>query len=74
MENQNKKTITIPLNGCLTMLLLGALCAIAVKECKRADIRLKTDQIKYQRLTDSLKNVRNDTATFILNNTKQLEK
>lgn len=44
---------TIGLRGCFWTILWCALIGIAVKECKRADIRLQEEKIKLEQLKDS---------------------
>lgn len=58
-EQQSRQPrIFLPINGCLWTAVLIALLAISVKECKRANIRLKTDKIKYEQLMDSIQRQR----------------
>ncbi len=67
-DNKNQRTLfSIPINVMLEIILLCALCGIGIKECKRADLRLKRDKIKYERFMDSIK--KHDSAMCFLNQT-----
>lgn len=50
-DNNNNNTkrinINISLNNCLWFITLCALCSVSIKECKRADLLLKTDQKEF---------------------------
>lgn len=54
-EKQNPAGCRISLTGCFTLILAAALTAIAVKECKRSELRLKRDQANYEYFQDSIK-------------------
>ena len=73
MTEDKKKTstsFTIPLHGCLVVILLGALCGIAVNECKRSQIRLRNDEIKHERFMDSIADQRAN-MTYVVKNQQQ---
>lgn len=53
-QQQTRTIFSIPLNGCLTLIILSAIAGIAINECKRSKIRLENDRQKYQQ---------NDTIT-----------
>jgi len=57
-ENQNnsqpRTLFSIPLTGCLMVVILSAIAGIMVNECKRSQIRLEKDKQKYQQ-NDSIK-------------------
>ena len=72
-QRQNRSLIvhySTPLERILTVILLCALCGIGIKECKRADLRLKRDKYKYERFMDSINNIQTQTSTFVFNNQK----
>ena len=48
-KSQTKTLFSIPLHGCLTVIILSALAGIATNECKRSQIRLENDRQKYQK-------------------------
>jgi len=47
------KGCTIGLRGCFWTILWCIILSIAVKECKRADVRLQEEKIKLEQLKDS---------------------
>ena len=67
-NNDNSRTIfSVPLNGCLMVIVLSAIAGIFINECKRSQIRLENDRKKYQ----------NDTVVApkaVSNNTLVLKK
>lgn len=76
-NNQGQKQLLLaprpnPLARILTVVLLCTLCGIGIKECKRADLRLKRDKIKYERFMDSVNNVQNQITGFVFNNQKTI--
>jgi hypothetical protein len=69
-KNNNSRTLfSVPLNGCLMVIILSALAGIFINECKRSQIRLENDKRKYQNDTiTTLKHIANNT--FIFNNAR----
>ncbi len=59
-----EKKITFRLDGCLYIVLLSALCGIAINECKRSQMRLNQDKTKYEQamkqsaINDSIARIR----------------
>lgn len=48
-NGQQRKTLfSIPIPGCLMVIILSAIGGIMVNECKRSQIRLENDRQKYQ--------------------------
>lgn len=48
-KNNNSRTLfSVPLNGCLMVIILSAIAGIFINECKRSQIRLENDKRKYQ--------------------------
>lgn len=64
--NNNQRTIfSVPLNGCLMVIILSAIAGIFINECKRSQIRLENDKRKYQNDTiTSPKSFMHNTALF----------
>lgn len=59
-QPQQKRTLfSIPVSGCLMVIILSAVAGIMINECKRSQIRLENDRKKYQQ-NDTIKS---DTAT-----------
>lgn len=71
-QNNQRTIFRMPINIILEIILLCALCGIGTKECKRADLRLKRDKIKYERFMDSIKH--RDSMTLVLNKDLHMEK
>ncbi len=65
MTEDKKTNVSIPLSGCFYVILLGALCVIAIKECKRADMRYERDKILHQRFMDSI-NAKPTNTNYVL--------
>lgn len=51
---QQKTLFSIPIPGCLMVIILSAIAGIMVNECKRSKIRLENDRQKYQQ-NDTIK-------------------
>ncbi|MBO4480226.1 MAG: hypothetical protein J5742_01200 [Alphaproteobacteria bacterium] len=69
-NNQKQPTRTlfsIPLNGCLTVIILAAIAGIMVNECKRSQIRLENDRRNFQSDTITAKRDSTLPNTFVLN-------
>jgi len=66
-SKQQKTLFSIPITSVLMIIILSALCGITVKECKRADLRLKRDKYKYERFMDSVKKVNQQSADIVFN-------
>ena len=47
-SEQRKTLVSIPISGCLMIIILSAIAGIMVNECKRSKIRLENDRQKYQ--------------------------
>ena len=71
MEKQNKqpqqppKTLfSIPLNGCLSVIILTAVACIAVKGCKMVNMKYEEAKVKHEMVMDSLNKVKADTVYY----------
>lgn len=53
IEPQKRPGCTVGLKPIFLTIFWCAICGIAVKECKRADIRLQEEKIKLEQLKDS---------------------
>ena len=60
---QPRTLFSIPISGCLMVIILSAIAGIAVNECKRSIIRLENDRQRYQQ-NDTI--ARNSTAQSTL--------
>lgn len=43
-QQQPRTLFSIPISGCLMVIILSAIAGIAVNECKRSKIRLENDR------------------------------
>lgn len=67
-QNQQKRTlVSIPIPGCLMVIILSAIAGIMVNECKRSQIRLENDRQKYQQTDTTKLNTASARNTFVLN-------
>lgn len=53
-KSKTKTLFSIPIPGCLMVIILSAIAGIMVNECKRSQIRLENDRQKYQQ-NDTIK-------------------
>ncbi|MBO4700246.1 MAG: hypothetical protein J5620_00670 [Alphaproteobacteria bacterium] len=53
-KSQTKTLFSIPIPGCLMVIILSAVAGIIINECKRSQIRLENDRQKYQQ-NDNIK-------------------
>lgn len=63
-EVRAKKATGIPLNGCLYLIILGALACISVKGCKMVNMKYKEAKAKHEIYMDSLNKIKNDTTYY----------
>lgn len=56
-HKQKQPQPLLPVTGCLYVAILVSLLTILVKECKRVDLRLKQDKIKYEYFMDSMQKI-----------------
>lgn len=64
-QNNQRTVFRMPLTTIFEMILLGALCCIGVKECKRADLRLEREKIKHERFMDSINKIKNNSTAYL---------
>lgn len=53
-QDPKKSGCSIPLTGCAYTIFVIALAAFMMKECQRADLRLKRDKANYEHYMDSV--------------------
>lgn len=67
-SQQQKKSFvvspTLPINGCLWVVILSALACITVKGCKMVNMKYDEAKVKHEMVMDSLNKVRNDTIYY----------
>jgi len=63
-SQQPKSLFSIPLNGCLSVIILVALATIAVKGCKMTNMKYEEQKVKHEMFIDSINKVRSDTLKF----------
>lgn len=66
-DTQRKTTIspTLPVNGCLWVIILAALAGISVKGCKMVNMKYEEEKVKHEILMDSLNKVKAAKADTI---------
>lgn len=70
MENKQDKqkkiqiSPTLPINGCLWVIILAALACVSVKGCKMVNMKYDEAKLKHEMVMDSLNKVRNDTIYY----------
>lgn len=63
-QQQSKTLFSIPLNGCLSVIILSALAVMAVKGCKMVNMKYEEQKVKHEIYMDSINKVRNDTLNY----------
>ena len=67
-QQQHKKPITIsptlPVNGCLWVIILCAVASMAVKGCKMVNMKYEEQKVKHEMYMDSINKVRQDTTYY----------
>lgn len=66
-QQQQKKfqiSPTLPINGCLWVIILSALACISVKGCKMINMKYDEAKVKHEMVMDSLNKVRSDTLYY----------
>lgn len=64
VKTELKRTPGIPLNGCLYLIILGALACISVKGCKMVNMKYEEAKVKHEIYMDSLNKIKNDTIQY----------
>jgi len=65
--NKNKKiqiSPTLPVNGCLWVIILAALACMSVKGCKMVNMKYEEAKVKHEMYMDSINKVRSDTVNY----------
>lgn len=67
-QQQPKKPITIsptlPINGCLWVIILCAVASMAVKGCKMVNMKYEEQKVKHEIYMNSINKVRQDTTYY----------
>ena len=72
-ENQDNKqqpqkkiqiSPTLPINGCLWVIILAALACMSVKGCKMVNMKYEEAKVKHEMYMDSINKVRSDTVNY----------
>lgn len=67
-QQQQKKPFvvspTLPINGCLWVIILAALACMSVKGCKMVNMKYDEAKVKHEMYMDSINKVRNDTLNY----------
>lgn len=65
-QSQTKVQIspTLPVNGCLWVIILAALACMSVKGCKMVNMKYEEAKVKHEMYMDSINKVRSDTLQY----------
>jgi len=55
---------TLPVNGCLWVIILAALACVSVKGCKMVNMKYEEAKVKHEMVMDSLNKVKADTIYY----------
>ena len=55
---------TLPVNGCLWVIILAALACMSVKGCKMINMKYEEAKVKHEKVMDSLNKVKADTVYY----------
>ena len=55
---------TLPVNGCLLVIILTALACMSVKGCKMVNMKYEEAKVKHEMVMDSLNKVKADTVCY----------
>ena len=55
---------TLPINGCLWVIILAALACMSVKGCKMVNMKYEEAKVKHEMYRDSINKVRSDTVNY----------
>ena len=55
---------TLPVNGCLWVVILVALACMSVKGCKMVNMKYEEAKVKHEMVMDSLNKVKADTVYY----------
>lgn len=64
-QNEQKKTLfSIPINGCLSVIIMAALACIAVKGCKMVNMKYEEQKAQHELYMDSINKVKSDSIYY----------
>ena len=55
---------TLPINGCLWVIILAALACMSVKGCKMVNMKYEEAKVKHEMYMDSINKVKSDTVNY----------
>lgn len=64
LQQSSKTLFSIPLNGCLSVIILAALACMSVKGCKMVNMKYDEAKVKHEMVMDSLNKARSDTLQY----------
>lgn len=64
VKKEVQKGWSLPVNGCLYVIILSALACMAVKGCKMVNMKYEEQKVKHEMVMDSLNKARNDTVNY----------
>ena len=57
-QQQNKTLFSIPINGCFSVIILGALACMAVKGCKMVNMKYEEQKAQHEIYMDSINKIK----------------
>lgn len=63
-QQQQKSLFSIPINGCLSVIIMAALACIAVKGCKMVNMKYEEQKAQHEIYMDSINKTRSDTTYY----------
>ena len=63
-EIKKNNNVSIPLNGCLYIIILSAIACMAVKGCKMVNMKYEEQKINHEMYMDSINRVKAEKDTL----------
>ena len=64
VKKEVKKGLSLPVTGCLYIIILCAVASMAVKGCKMVNMKYEEQKVKHEMYMDSINKVRQDTTYY----------
>lgn len=64
VKTEIKKGWSLPVTGCLYVIILCALASMAVKGCKMVNMKYEEQKVQHEMYMDSINKVRADTTRY----------
>lgn len=64
VKKEVQKGLSLPVTGCLYVIILCAVASMAVKGCKMVNMKYEEQKVKHEMYIDSINKVRQDTTYY----------